>query len=147
MLTANEFIVGPLVSAAEEDELVTEVQIPQPPPRSGGAYAKHSLVAGDFAVISVAVQVTLDQGGQCQGAAIVIGGVMPKPARAVRAAALLCGTPLDEAVCVRAGEAAAEEVEVHTDLRASAEYRRSLIRTYVPAVVLRAKERARGVQP
>lgn len=146
-LTADEFIVGPLVSATEEEELVTEVQIPQPPPRSGGAYAKHSLVAGDFAVISVAAQVTLDQGGQCQRAAIVVGGIMPKPARAVRTAELLYGTPLDETVCVRAGEVAAEEVEVDTDLRASAEYRRSLIRTYVPAMILRAKERAGDVQP
>jgi aerobic carbon-monoxide dehydrogenase medium subunit len=145
-LAADELIVGPLTSAAEEDELVTEIQIAQPPPRSGGAYAKHSVVAGDYAVISVAAQITLDQNGQCQQAAIVVGGVMPKPARALRAAEMLPGTLLDKAVCNQAGEVAAAEVEVDTDTRASAEYRRSLIRTYVPAMILRAKERAGGVQ-
>ncbi|MBI3303327.1 MAG: xanthine dehydrogenase family protein subunit M [Deltaproteobacteria bacterium] len=141
-VSADDFLVGPLTSAVAEDELVTRIEIPTPPPRSGGAYTKHSQVAGDFAIISIAAQVTLDAAGKCEQVAIVIGGVMPKPGRAVQAAALLRGTSLDDATLTRAGAIAAEEVETHTDVRASAEYRQQLIRTTVPAMLRQATARA-----
>jgi carbon-monoxide dehydrogenase large subunit len=75
---------------------------------------------------------------------------MPKPARAARAAESVCGTLLDQAVCAQAGEVAAAEVEVGTDTRASAEYRRSLIRTYCPShdpAGKRAGRRGPGMAP
>jgi len=147
VLRIDDFLLGPLTSAVAEDELVTRIEIPTPPPRSGGAYAKHSQVAGDFAIISVAAQVTLDTAGKCQQAAIVIGGVMPKPGRAVRAAGMLRGTLLDDATLIRAGETAAAEVETHTDVRASAEYRQQLIRTTVPAMLRQAAAQAGKAQP
>ena len=147
VLRIDDFLLGPLTSAVAEDELVTRVEIPTPPPRSGGAYAKHSQVAGDFAIISVTAQVTLDTAGKCQQAAIVIGGVMPKPGRAVRAAGMLRGTLLDDATLIRAGETAAAEVETHTDVRASAAYRQQLIRTTVPAMLRQAAARAGKAQP
>src|SRR5262249_38189738 len=125
--------------------LVTRIEIPTPPPHSGGAYSKNCQVAGDFAILSAAVQVTLDTTGKCQQAAIVIGGGMPKPARAVQAATFLRGSTLDNATLVRAGEVAAAEVETHADVRASAEYRQQLIRTTVPAMVREAAARARKV--
>ena len=142
VVSADDFFVGPLTSVVAEDELVTRIEVPTPPPRSGGAYTKHSQVAGDFAIISVAAQVTLDGAGQCQQAAIIIGGVMPKPGRAFQAAALLRGTLLDDATLTRAGETAATEVETHTDVRASAEYRQQLIRITVPAMLRQAAARA-----
>ncbi|HJY79804.1 MAG TPA: xanthine dehydrogenase family protein subunit M [Candidatus Binatia bacterium] len=142
-VSADDFLVGPLTSAITEGELVTRIEIPTPPPQSGGAYLKHSQVAGDFAIISVAVQVTFNTTEKCQQAAIVIGGVMPKPTRAVHAAALLRGTMLDETTLARAGETAAAEVETHTDVRASAQYRQHLIRVTVPTMLHKAAERAR----
>jgi CO/xanthine dehydrogenase FAD-binding subunit len=138
----DEFLIGPLMSDIAEDELLTAVVIPSPPPASGGAYMKHSQVAGDFAVISVAVQLTLDPAGICQRASIVVGGVMPRPARAPRAAAELEGHALTANALSQAGELAAQEVETSDDVRASAEYRSQLIRTTVPTMVRRAAQRA-----
>ena len=143
IVTANDFFVGPLTSALDEDELVTRIRIPAPAVRSGGAYAKHCQVAGDFAIISVAAQVTLDPSGKCQQAAIVIGGVMPKATRAPKAAALIVSTSLDDATLTQAGEIAAAEVETQDDARASAEYRTQLIRVTVPRVLRQAAARAR----
>ena len=142
-VSTEDFLVGPLTTAITEDELVTRIEIPTPLLHSGGAYMKHSQVAGDFAIISVAVQVTLDAAEKCQQAAIVVGGVMPKPTRAVQAAALLRGTMLDETTLARAGETAAAEVETHSDVRASAVYRQHLIRVTVPTLLRQAAERAR----
>lgn len=141
-VSAADFIAGPLMSNIAQNELVTRIEIPTPAPSSGGAYAKHSQVAGDFAIISVAAQVTLDSAGTCLQAAIVIGGVMPQPCRANQASALLQGKKLDDALLVQAGEAAAQEVETDDDVRASAIYRTQLIRVSVPTVIGRALARA-----
>lgn len=142
-VSVDDFFVGPLTTVTAEDELVTAIEIPVPLPHSGGAYTKNCQVAGDFAIVGVATQVTLDAQGKCQQAAIVIGGIMPKPGRALQAAALLRGTTLDETTLAKAGDAAAAEVETHDDVRASAAYRTQLIRVTVPAMLRQAIERAR----
>lgn len=138
----DDFLAGPLMSDIGEDELVTRIEIPAPAAHSGGAYAKHSQVAGDFAIISVAAHITLDPNGVGQQARIVVGGVMPKPYRAEQAAGLLKGKTIDATLLTQAGEAAAEEVETEDDVRASADYRRQLIRVTVPEVVRQASTRA-----
>lgn len=139
----DDFLAGPLMSDIGEDELVTRIEIPAPAARSGGAYAKHSQVAGDFAIISVAAHITLDPSGICQQASIVVGGVMPKPGRAEQAAGLLQGKALDAPLLTQAGEAASEEVETEDDVRASAAYRSQLVRVTVPEVVRQASARAK----
>ena len=141
-VSADDFLAGPLMSDIAEDELVTQIKIPTPAPSSGGAYDKHTQVAGDFAIISVAVQVTLDSAVTCLQAAIVVGGVMPKPCRANQVSALLQGKKLDDALLTQAGEAAAQEVETDDDVRASAIYRTQLIRVSVPTVIRHALARA-----
>jgi carbon-monoxide dehydrogenase medium subunit len=146
IVTTNDFFVGPLTSALDEDELVTRIRIPAPAVHSGGAYTKNCQVAGDFAIISVAAQVTLDPSGKCQHAVIVIGGVMPKATRAPKAAALIVGTSLDDATLAQAGEIAAAEVETQDDVRASAAYRTQLIRVTVPQMLRQAAVRARKVE-
>ena len=50
-------------TALQPDEILTEIRIPLPPPRSGGAYFKLERKVGDFATAAVAAQVTLDGGG------------------------------------------------------------------------------------
>ena len=141
-VSVDDFLAGPLMSTIDDDELVTRVEFPAPSRHAGGAYAKHSQVAGDFAIVSVAAQVALDSAGRCTNAAIVVGGVMPKPCRATAAAGLLRGHNLGAALLGRVGEAAADEVETAADVRASAAYRSQLIRVTVPDLLGRAVARA-----
>jgi len=143
-LTTSQFFVSPMVTAIDEDELLTAIHLPKPAPHSAGAYIKHSLVSGDFAIISVAAQLTLDNSGRCKQARIVIGGAASGATPATRASELLAGKKLDEKTCREAGQAAAQEVEVSSDVRASAEYRRELIKFVVPTMIRRAQERAGG---
>jgi carbon-monoxide dehydrogenase medium subunit len=140
----GNFFVSPMVTATGEDELLTAVNLPKPPARSAGAYVKHSLVSGDFAIISVAAQLNLDDTGRCKQARVVIGGAAQGATYAVRASELLAGQKLDEKICREAGEAAAQEVEVMSDVRASAEYRRELIKYLVPTMIRRAQDRVGG---
>lgn len=141
---ASEFFRAPMMTDIREDELLTKIVLPRPAERSAGAYEKKTIVAGDFAIISVAAQLAFDKGGRCARARIVIGGAASGATLAVRASGLLAGNKLEEALCTKAAEAAAQEVEVASDGRASAQYRRELIKSLVPTMIRRAQQRAGG---
>jgi carbon-monoxide dehydrogenase medium subunit len=144
VIEARQFVTGPLSTALAPGELITEVVLPKPAPRSGGAYLKHALVSGDFAVISVAAQLTVDASGRCSSASVVIGGLPAGPAHAHGVSEILVGTTLDPATLGRAADRAEQGAEVGSDARASAAYRRNLIRNYVPVAIQRARLRAEG---
>ena len=61
---------------------MTEIRIPVPPARSGGAYLKLERKVGDFATAAVAAQLTLDQAGTCQKAGIALTNVGATPIKA-----------------------------------------------------------------
>ena len=48
------FFTGLFTTALGPDEILTEIRIPTPPPRSGGAYLKLERKVGDFATAAVA---------------------------------------------------------------------------------------------
>jgi len=54
-IPANQFYKGLYSTALAPNEILTEIRIPAPPPRSGGAYAKLKRKTGDFAVAAAAV--------------------------------------------------------------------------------------------
>src|SRR5882724_9687312 len=54
----DAFFTGPFETALRHDELLTEIRVPAPAPRSGGSYMKLERKVGDFATAGVAAQVT-----------------------------------------------------------------------------------------
>ena len=66
----DEFFTGLFSTALAPDEILTEIQIPVPPPKSGGAYVKLERKVGDFATAAAAAQVTLGAGGRIERAGI-----------------------------------------------------------------------------
>src|SRR5207245_1169750 len=61
----DAFFTGPFETALRHDELLTEIRVPAPAPRSGGSYMKLERKVGDFATAGVAAQVTLGADGTC----------------------------------------------------------------------------------
>ena len=59
----EKFFTGIFSTALAPDEILTEIRIPIPPARSGGAYVKLERKVGDFATAAAAAQVTLGPGG------------------------------------------------------------------------------------
>ncbi len=123
MIPIEDFFVSLFTTALEPNEIVTEIRIPVPPARSGGAYFKLERKVGDFATAAVAAQVTLDAGGVCQAAGIGLTNVGPTPLKAAKAEAFLRGKKLDEAILRQAAQLAAEEAQPSSDLRGPAEYK------------------------
>jgi carbon-monoxide dehydrogenase medium subunit len=139
----SEFFTGIFTTALEANEILTEIRIPTPPARSGGAYLKVERKVGDFATAAVAAQVTLD-GNNCQRVGIGLTNVGPLPIRATRAEKALQGKAADEGAILEAARIAAEEAEPVDDLRGSADYKRSLIRVLTGRALRLAIARAKG---
>jgi carbon-monoxide dehydrogenase medium subunit len=138
------FFTGPFTTALSPGEILTEIRVPAPQPRSGGAYVKLERKVGDFATAAVAVQVTFGADGTCSRAGIGLTNVGPTAIQARRAEAFCQGKRLDDSVVREAGRLAAEEAEPSEDLRGSVEYKRDLVRVLTARALRRAAERAGG---
>src|ERR1700719_4521339 len=68
----DEFFLGLFTTALDAEEILTEIRVPRPAPRSGGAYEKLERKVGDFATAAAAVQVTLGKGGEVVSAGIAL---------------------------------------------------------------------------
>src|ERR1700741_2095402 len=120
----EDFFPGLFTTALEPEEILTEIRIPIPPPRSGGAYLKLERKVGDFATAAVAVQITLDESGNCKRAGLGLTNVGMTPIKARQTESFLNGKQLDEATIQQAAELAASESEPMDDIRGSADYKR-----------------------
>ncbi len=142
VLPIESFFVTLFTTALQHDEIVSEIRIPVPPPRSGGAYLKLERKVGDFATAGVAAQVTVDSAGICQKAGIGLTNVGATPVKASKAEESLRGKKLDEANIAQAAQLAAGEAEPSSDLRGPAEYKRGLVKELTRRALTRAYERA-----
>src|SRR5246500_4388230 len=142
ILPIETFFVTLFTTALQHDEILTEIRIPIPPPRSGGAYFKLERKVGDFATAAVAAQLTLDGNGVCQKVGIGLTNVGPTPIKARKAEDFLRGKKLDGSTIAQAAQFAADESEPSADLRGPVEYKKSLVKELTKRALTRAVERA-----
>jgi carbon-monoxide dehydrogenase medium subunit len=145
LVEVDKFFVDSFTPRLEPGELVTEVRIPTPPKRSGGAYIKLERRLGDFAIAGVAVQLTLDERDRIKSVGIGLTSLGPTNLRAVKAEEILTGQiPTDEVV-EEAAKAAAAEAKPSTDpLRGSEAYKRAMAAVLTRRAIKAAVSRARG---
>ena len=142
IIPLEEFYTGLFETAMDKDELVVEVQIPPVRPRTATAYKKFNLIENDQAIVGVAAAVTVDQSGACKDARVVLSNAGVTPIRAKSAEKVLIGKKLGDALLVKAGEAAAGDADPVSDIHASEEYRRHLIKVLTKRMVRQAWEQA-----
>jgi len=143
-IPVTQFFTGLFATALSPAEILTEIRIPIPPPRSGGAYVKLERKVGDFATAAAAAQVTL--GGQGEIARIGIGltNAGPTPIKATEAERHLLGRQPDAEAIGEAARLASEAASPSADRRGSVEYKRDMARVLTGRAVTRAVERAGG---
>jgi aerobic carbon-monoxide dehydrogenase medium subunit len=139
---AEEFFLGLMTTVVEPNEILAYIDVPAPQPGTGAAYYKHSAVYGDFAIISIGAQVTLQE-DICQSARIYVGGVNPRPQRAVNTEEFLQGKTITNEILQKAADVMVEEIRVESDMRASDTYRKVLLKHYGFNVLLKAINRAK----
>jgi carbon-monoxide dehydrogenase medium subunit len=131
-----------LTTALEPDEILTEVRFPRYPAGTGWCFMEESRRHGDFAMVGVAVLLTLDPARQCTHVAVVLCGVGGVPHKVAAAPALLLGHPVDDARLSDVAQIAASEIEPESDLHASTEFRRHLSAVLTRRALRKAAERA-----
>lgn len=136
------FFEGLFQTSLAHDELLTEIRIPAPQPHSGGAYLGVERKVGDFATVAVAVQITLDDSGNCASVGIGLTNVGDTPIKASKAEEILQGKQLDGANLRWAAQLVAEAAAPIGDQRGSEEYKRALIRTLTVRAFRKAAARA-----
>jgi carbon-monoxide dehydrogenase medium subunit len=142
IMPLEEFYTGFFENALSNEELMVEVQVPPARPRTATAYTKFNLIGNDQGIVGVASAVTIDPSGACQEARIVLGNSGVIPIQAKNAEQVLKGKKLADKLLEEAGEAAAGEAEPVSDIHASEEYRRHLIKVLTKRMVKRAWEQA-----
>jgi len=141
-IPANRFYKELFVTELKSEEILTEIRIPLPPPRSGGAYRKLKRKTGDYAAAAVAVQLTLDAKGAVQRAGIALTNAGPTPVEAAAAAKFLVGKVPDEKNLAQASRLAADAGKPGADRRGSVEYKREMARVLAGRALRAALERA-----
>ncbi len=138
----DEFFTGLFTTALAPNEILTEIRIPEPPARSGGAYVKMERKVGDFATAGVAVQLNLGADGKVQQIGIGLTNVGQPGLRAPRSEEALRGQSPSADLIARAGQLAQEDCEPTADLRGSEEYKRNLVRVLTVRAINKALEHA-----
>ncbi len=146
-VAADEFFSGPMVTATEPTECLEEVRFAAwGERRAGSAFTEIANRHGDFAMVSAACQLALDDSGRCVRAALGLGGVGQTPLSFAKIAARLVGTKLDDAVVNSVAEDAAKATEPGTDLFATADYRRHLSNVLASRVIRAAQKEAESIK-
>jgi carbon-monoxide dehydrogenase medium subunit len=144
VIPISSFYLDLYQSALAAGEILTEVRIPAPKPRSGGAYLKLERKVGDYATAAVAAQVELDTKGNFASVGIGLTNVGLTAIKATAAEDFLKGKDPSDGNLKQAAQLAADASRPVADMRGSEEYKRSLVRTYTVRALRLAVQRAKG---
>jgi len=142
IIPLDEFFTDYLETVLQPGELLTDISIPNPTTRFGGAFRKYSVYEGDVAVVNVAAGITLSN-GVISDVKIVLGAVASTPIRASTAEGQLLGKSADDEAIVEAAQTASEESQPVSDINFSANYKRELVSVLTRRALKMALERAK----
>jgi len=125
-VAAEDFFLGLYETAAQQNELLTEIRIPKAPAHQGWSFQETSTRKGDFALVGIAA--TLDcPNGTCTDARIVAVGVGERAMRLDAAEAVITGAAMNDTGLTAAAVAARDSVDPPSDFHADSEFRRDLV--------------------
>jgi len=112
-------------------EIVTRIVVPSPAPGTRSAYCKLRLRNSfDFPIVSVAATASVDAGGVCRDACVVVNAVASMPLVVAAAAKALVGTRLEPAALDAAAEAAFAAARPLDNTSATIPYRKRMVRVF-----------------
>jgi carbon-monoxide dehydrogenase medium subunit len=138
----EDFYHGPYETDIGVGEMLVEIRIPGFP-NSGSAYQKVDRKSGDWAVVAVGAQISLD-GGVIVNVGLGLAAVGSLGVHAHAARAVLLGHEPNDEVFADAGLRAGGGCLPATDSRGSAEYKRHLVGELTVRALRIATERARA---
>lgn len=148
IISIKDFFLNHKITSLEKGEILTRIIIPQIKPGTGVSFSKFGLrEAASIAVASAAVMVRID-GNVITDAAIVAGAVAPTPVICQSASEILPGEKIDGLetnlpLLNKVGEAVQKDSLPIDDIRGSAYFRRSLVKTLSQRALIESINRAK----
>ncbi|MGO9766385.1 MAG: FAD binding domain-containing protein [Myxococcaceae bacterium] len=144
VIPIDKFFVSLFSTALKPDEIVTEIRIPMPSARSGGAYVKFERKVGDYATAAAAAYVTLGTSGLVEQVGLALTNVGPTAVRASAAEKQLIGKKPDAAALEAAARTAAAATSPNADRRGETDYKKEMGRVLAARALKKATARAGG---
>ena len=142
VIPAADFFTFAYTTALQSDEILTEVILPIPNSSSAGVYLKLERVAGDFAIASAAVQLSLDPNDACNQIGVGVTGAGTVPQKALSVEILLRGKKITPELIEEAGRLIQEGAEPIEDLRGSAAYKKKALSAILRRAIAESLRRA-----
>ena len=144
-LPIADFYLAPTLTALPAAACLTAVRFPRAPTgRRGTAFHEVSARRSDFAIVSAAAQVVVDDDGQCTSLNVGVGGAGDVPLRLAGVAEALVGGKLSDRAIGEAAWASVADLETTADLHASAEYRKRVAGVLAERAIRDARDEALG---
>jgi carbon-monoxide dehydrogenase medium subunit len=143
VVEAADFFRGPLMTALQLDEIISEIRFPAWPKRRRFGFREFARRQGDFALAAAAV--FFDASGEMsRGVRVGAVGVADYPLRLVAVERLLEDSEIGDAAIAKAQAVASAAVDPADDIHASGAYRKTLIGVMVERALRDAIHRADG---
>jgi carbon-monoxide dehydrogenase medium subunit len=142
-IDAQDFFAGMFTTALAPEEILVEIELPFMPARTGWSFMEVAPRAGDYALMGVAVLVTLDEAGKCGQAKLVYLNAGDGPVDAKEAAKILQGEKLNDKLIESTAVLASEqEIIPFGNMHASPEFQRHLANVLTKKALKQALQRA-----
>ena len=143
VVKADGYFLGLYSTQLAENEILTQIRIPVPPPGSGWSYQKLKRKTGDFATAATAVMLQM-KGKTVAKAAIALTNAGPTVLKAREAEASLAGKAIDDANLNEAARLAMSICQPTPDQRGDEEYKRAMCGEMTRRALQAAHARAKG---
>jgi len=145
ILPLEKFFKGVRKTDLKTGEIVTEIQVPRPPPCTGTAFLNVSRVSVDMSTVIVAVRLTLGTNGACREARIAIGGGIGPTCLLSNACKLLQDEKIGDALIDKVALVISGELKPRpTSIRGSPVFKKGVTKVLVKRALKQALEKARG---
>ncbi|MBA4394262.1 MAG: hypothetical protein C0407_11995, partial [Desulfobacca sp.] len=146
-LPLKSFFLGPGQTLMDHGEILTEFFIPPLPPRTSGAYIKHTRrEAMELPILGVGMALSLAEDSKtCLKVRIGLGVAAPTPIRALLAEEFLTGKEVNEQTLGETGRVAGKETKMRDSIRGQAWYRREMVGVLINRLGPKCLERIRSL--
>lgn len=139
-LSVADLIQGFYETALAEDEIITEVIVPEPSNDTRAAYLKYvSRSSEDRPCVGVAAFIDNGANDVCDGLRVVIGAAASKPQQFPEFEKLAEGRQLSDSLLKEIGRNYADAIDPMSDMRGSAWYRKQVIAALIPRAIRMAQ--------
>ncbi len=143
IIAAKSYFLGAFTTSLAADEMITAIRLNPPSVPHGACFLEVSERKGDFAIAAAGATIVLKEGAIAD-ARIVMSGAAPVPVRASQTERLLTGKTPDRKLIEEMGASAVEGLDCYSDIRASAQYRKTLLKCLVSRALSAACAQAGG---